>query len=394
MSVVKSHRCVAAAAWLVLNLASLAAGQDSVGKRVPSRVLRPEMAGILLSDGREALERPSETLDRLQLMDGDIVADLGAGNGWYSLRLAERIAPHGVVFAVDVQEGMLDLLRGRMEEAGARNVYPVLGTATDPNLPPGKIDWVLLVDAYHEFSDPEAMLERIREALAPDGRVALSEYRAEQDLDAIPLPIPRDHRMTVDQILSEWLPAGFRVVERIEVLPAQHLFIFERGSSGATPANRSEITPITLDGTSNVTTLDDSIYFAGQPSAADLRMFANLGVKTVLNLRTTPELEGLGFDERAEVEAAGMTYVHVPMGTELPVQTDLDRILETLDGAQDGPVLLHCASSNRVGSVWAVYRGLRGGVEVDAAIEAGKAAGLRSPALEKAAREYLTNRQQ
>ena len=159
------------------------------------------------------------------------------------------------------------------------------------------------------------------------------------------------------------------------------------------PAAQPGITPITVGETINVTTLGDSIYFAGQPSAEDLAIFASLGVKTVLNIRTPPEMEGLGFDEEASVEAAGMTYVHVPMGREMPSPTDLERIFETLDGAQDGPVLFHCGSSNRVGSVWAVYRGVREGLEVDDAIEAGRVAGLRAPALERAARDYLSRRQ-
>jgi predicted methyltransferase len=100
----------------------------------------------------------------------------------------------------------------------------VLGTDTDPKLPKGQMDWILLVDVYHEFQEPAPMLAKIREALKPDGRVALVEYRAEDDSAS---HISPPHRMSVDQILREWQPAGFQLVERIETLPSQHLLIFK-----------------------------------------------------------------------------------------------------------------------------------------------------------------------
>ncbi len=197
-------------------------------KRKPARPLPAERAAILLSEFREKYERPEEIIDRMNLKDGDLVADLGAGLGYYSLRLARRVGPRGAVFAVDIQQGMLDQLQGRMKEANMRNIYPVLGDVADPKLPPGKMDWILLVDAYHEFAQPELMLEKIREALAPDGRVAMIEYRAEQDPKEFPLQIPRDHKMSAIEVLSEWLPAGFELVEYHSFLPLQHYFVFRK----------------------------------------------------------------------------------------------------------------------------------------------------------------------
>ncbi len=198
--------------------------------RKPARPLSAERSDILFRDERQTTERPNLVMDTMQLEDGDLVADIGSGPGYYSLPLAERVGPHGFVLAVDIQQGMLDQLAERMKEAGVANVYPLLGALDDPHLPPGKIDWILLVDAYHEFGDPQAMLARMRESLAPGGRVALVEYRGEDDWPDLPervFRIPRDHRMTNDEVMSEWIPGGFELVKRHDFLPAQHLFIFK-----------------------------------------------------------------------------------------------------------------------------------------------------------------------
>jgi len=212
-------------ALVVLAVLLPASGQEP-GTRVPAEKLDPEDAGFLLSAGRAALEEPFKTLNSMGLQDGDLVSDIGCGNGFYSLQVAERIAPHGSVCAVDVQQGMLDLMVARRDEGGVKNIYRILGAYDDPHLPPGKMDWILLVDAYHEFSDPGPMLARMKESLAPAGRVALLEYWAEQDPASIPFPIPRDHKMIIDEVMREWEAAGFELVIRAEFLPAQHLFVF------------------------------------------------------------------------------------------------------------------------------------------------------------------------
>ena len=104
------------------------------------------------------------------LRDGDVVADLGAGTGYFTRRLAKAVAPSGRVYAVDIQPEMIDLLKRNVEKAGLTNVVPVLGTGDDPKLPTGALDWILLVDVYHELQQPKAMLARMREALKPDGQ--------------------------------------------------------------------------------------------------------------------------------------------------------------------------------------------------------------------------------
>ena len=332
-------------ALLAYVLWAQAAISQGESKRVPAQMLSADRSEVLFSEGRKAIERPNMVLDLMGLSDGQIVADVGSGPGFYSLLLAERIEPHGVVFAVDVQQGMLDQLKKRMDEAGVANVYPVLGTFTDPNLPVGKVDRVLLVDAYHEFSEPEAMLAKIRESLAPGSLVVLAEFRAEEDSESsdIVRQIPRDHKMTAEEILSEWEPAGFELVQRHETLPAQHLFIFKKGM-----LRSARVAPEVIGSTLNTSTLGGDIYFGGQPSAADLKTLSEKGVKAVINLRTSQELERLGFDEARTVEGLGMRYIHVPTGREVPGEADLDRIFSALDAAGQAPVLLHCASSNRV----------------------------------------------
>lgn len=139
----------------------------------------------------------------------------------------------------------------------------------------------------------------------------------------------------------------------------------------------------------NASNFENKVYFAGQPTAADLAEYARQGVKTVVNLRTAAEMEKTGFDEAAAVKAAGMRYLHVPIGSTPPADSELARIYTELAKSGQQKVLLHCASSNRVGMVWAVFRGTQQGVAPAAALAEGKTAGLKAPNLEKFAREKL-----
>lgn len=192
--------------------------------RQPAQVLSWEGgADWLEREGRAEDERPEIVLRAMNLKDGDLVADLGAGTGFYSRRLARAVAPTGKVWANDIQPEMLESLKELAAKEGITNIVTVVGTETDPNLPKGTFDWILLVDVYHELQQPQPMLAKIREALKPNGRVALVEYRAEGSTAA---PIHASHKMSVEQVLAEWVPAGFLHVETLEELPMQHLFIF------------------------------------------------------------------------------------------------------------------------------------------------------------------------
>jgi predicted methyltransferase len=193
--------------------------------RRPAPVMGWTGADWLERPGRDDEQRPDEVIRKMRLKDGDVVADLGAGSGYFTRRLAKAVAPSGRVYAVDIQPEMIGLLKRSVEKEGLTNVVPVLGTGDDPKLPKGGLDWILLVDVFHELQQPQAMLARMREALRPTGRVALVEYRLE---GPSALHIRKEHRMSPKQVLAEWEPAGFRLVVREEFLPTQHFFVFEK----------------------------------------------------------------------------------------------------------------------------------------------------------------------
>lgn len=178
----------------------------------------------LLRATREKEESCEELLKALKIKEGDVICDMGCGNGFYSLKMAKRTGPKGKVYGVDIQTEMLTLLRERAKAARIKNVVPVHGTVIDPHLPEGEVDLVLLVDVYHEFSHPEQMLQAIRKSLKPTGRVALAEYRAEDQS----VPIKPLHKMTKKQIMKEYPPNGFKLVEEYDKLPWQHLMFFQR----------------------------------------------------------------------------------------------------------------------------------------------------------------------
>jgi len=151
----------------------------------------------------------------------------------------------------------------------------------------------------------------------------------------------------------------------------------------------AKVTPVAVGQAPNSSAFGSQVYFAGQPTETDFAEYAKLGVKTVVNLRMPAEMEKVGFDEAATAKAAGIRYVNVPMTSAFPSEGELAKIYAELENSGGGKVLMHCASSNRAGMVWAAYRGDKHGVPVEAAIAEGKAAGLKSPALEKTAREKL-----
>ncbi|RUL88557.1 class I SAM-dependent methyltransferase [Tautonia sociabilis] len=196
--------------------------------RVIAEVMSYLGANWLMRPSRIEEERPDEMLDALGIEPGMIVADVGAGVGYHSLKMADRVGPEGVVYATDVQPQMLRMLQQRARRAGVSNVRPVLVTQEDPGLPEGEIDLILMVDVYHEVSDPEATLRGLRSALKPGGRLVLVEFRAEDPT----VPIKPEHKMTVEQARAEIEPQGFRLKEVLDFLPWQHIIIFEKPAAG------------------------------------------------------------------------------------------------------------------------------------------------------------------
>jgi len=203
-----------------------AASGEYKGRRI-AQTMHYTGAEWLTRDNREQEERCSLMLTNLGVKRGMNICDMGCGNGFYTLQLAKMTGSEGRVYAVDIQAEMLKMLRTRAAEEGIRNITPILSTASDPKLPKGKIDLVLLVDVYHEFSHPEEMLAAMREALSPAGVCALVEFRAEDPN----VPIKPEHKMTKEQILKEWPVNGFKLVKEFDGLPWQHLMFFARAES-------------------------------------------------------------------------------------------------------------------------------------------------------------------
>jgi ubiquinone/menaquinone biosynthesis C-methylase UbiE len=173
---------------------------------------------------RSEEEAPDTALDVLKIAAGSTVADIGAGSGFMTMRLAARVGATGTVYANDVQPEMLEILKRRIDRAHVTNVVLVQGDIDNPRLPPNAIDLELLVDVYHEFSQPQAMLRGLRAALKPAGRLALVEYRKEDPT----IPIKPEHKMSVREAKLEVEAEGFTLARVDESLPRQHILVFTK----------------------------------------------------------------------------------------------------------------------------------------------------------------------
>jgi SAM-dependent methyltransferase len=214
-------------AWADTPYSYGAASRDGIGKfymgREISQVMGHLGAGWLERPAREVEERTDRLLKNLPLRSEYVVADIGAGTGYFSLPIARRVS-RGRVLAVDIQQEMLDMLTERSRKAGLDNIEPILGAVDDPRLPESQVDLVLMVDAYHEFSHPREMMHGIIRGLKPGGRVVLIEYRAEDP----EVPIKPLHKMTEAQAIKEMEVIGLRWVETRGFLPQQHFMVFKK----------------------------------------------------------------------------------------------------------------------------------------------------------------------
>jgi ubiquinone/menaquinone biosynthesis C-methylase UbiE len=199
---------------------------EYMGRRI-AQTMHWSGADWLTREKRDAEENTALVFKMLGVKEGMTICDLGAGNGYYSLHLADMVGPNGKVIAEEVQPEMLELLKKRAEKKGVKNLQLLLGTYTDPKLPPGSCDMILLVDVYHEFDHPIEMLRRIRSALKPGGRVAQLEFRSEDDN----VPIRPEHKMSKEQVNKELAANGFKLVGQFDELPWQHLLFFGRDDS-------------------------------------------------------------------------------------------------------------------------------------------------------------------
>jgi ubiquinone/menaquinone biosynthesis C-methylase UbiE len=198
-------------------------GKFYMGREI-ALVMGHEAAGWLDRPEREKEEHPAKLLAALQPKPGEIIADIGAGSGYYTFRFAEKVGPTGKVLAVDIQPEMTALIRQRAKQRGLTNVEPILGTVTDPKLPEARVDTILLVDVYHEFSHPYEMTAAMVKALKPGGRIVFVEYRLEDDA----VPIKLVHKMSERQVKREMALFPLRHVKTHDTLPWQHVIVFEK----------------------------------------------------------------------------------------------------------------------------------------------------------------------
>jgi ubiquinone/menaquinone biosynthesis C-methylase UbiE len=222
-----SARAVLVSAFACAIAVALAAQQAGVhplsGRRF-AQTMGVEGAEWLDRSERDLEEDPDRAIDVLRIEKGATVADVGAGSGYMTVKLSKKVGPQGKVYANDIQQGMLDLLNKRLAKSKITNVTTVLGTQDDPRLPPDALDLVIMVDVYHELSQPQVMLGKIRASLKPGGRLVLLEYRKE-DPD---VPIRPEHKMSVADAKLEVEAEGFKLTKTNEDLPRQHILIFTK----------------------------------------------------------------------------------------------------------------------------------------------------------------------
>jgi SAM-dependent methyltransferase len=188
------------------------------------KLFAPQDLGLLEGPDRDLWQLPDQIMDSVGIAERSVVADIGAGGGWFTIRLARRVGAGGVVYAEDIQPQMLEATMRRVAREGLGNVRRVLGTAEDPRLPAGVLDAVLIVDTYHELDNPDAMLRNIAKALKPQGRVGIVDFKR----DGLGPGPPLEERVDPDQIVRDAETAGLRLVRRETFLPYQFMLVFSR----------------------------------------------------------------------------------------------------------------------------------------------------------------------
>ncbi len=222
----RRHTAIAALLALVALGAPLT-GVASAQRGRHGRLFPPEDLGILEGPDRDAWQKPEQIMDALGIADGATVADLGAGGGWFTIRLARRVGPAGVVYAEDIQPQMIESIRRRVEREGLKNVRTVHGTATDPRLPAGQIDAVLIVDTFNELEDPVALLGNVARSLRPRGRLGIVEFKS----DGLgPGPAPEE-QVDERRVLGAAAQAGLRLIKRETFLRYQYMLVFGSAAS-------------------------------------------------------------------------------------------------------------------------------------------------------------------
>lgn len=208
-------RCPLPAALLAVLLAAPAAAQHA-------RLFPPRDLGLLEGPDRDAYQRPDQIMDALQIGENSVVADLGAGGGWFTVRLARRVGPKGWVYAEDIQPEMIQAIERRVKREGLNNVKTVLGTPTDPKIPAGTLDAVLIVDAYHEMEQPVTLLRNLAKSLKPTGTIGIVNYNKDGGGPGPAL----DERVDPEQVIRDARAAGLELRKRENFLRYQYLLTF------------------------------------------------------------------------------------------------------------------------------------------------------------------------
>ena len=207
--------------------AGLQARLQTIAPQRTGHLFPPENLGLLESPDRAAWQKPDQIMDALGIADGSKVADIGAGAGWFTIQLARRVGPNGVVYAEDIQRQMLEAIRRRVSREGLQNVQAVLGTGTEPNLPKGALEAILMVDVYSEVEQPVAFLRNLAVALKPNGRIGIVNYNPGQGGPGPSSNANEGARVDSAAVEADARAAGLRVLAR-ENLPFQYLIVLGR----------------------------------------------------------------------------------------------------------------------------------------------------------------------
>ena len=219
MQILQSLVITVFALFVVLTLQMAAQERDIRGRLFP-----PENLGLLETPDRDVWQKPDEIMDALGIVNGAVVADVGAGGGWFTVRLARRVGPTGIVYAEDIQPRMIDAIELRVMREGLGNVRTTLGTPGDPKLPVGALNAVLIVDTYHEIEDPVTLLLNVTQALKPNGLVGIVDYKTDGGGPGPPI----EERVDSAVILRDAETAGLQLLRRENFLTYQYLLVLSK----------------------------------------------------------------------------------------------------------------------------------------------------------------------
>jgi ubiquinone/menaquinone biosynthesis C-methylase UbiE len=207
---------------VVVLAALLVAATAAAQTQSHGRLFPPSDLGLLEAPDRDLWQRPDQIMDAMGIADASVVADIGAGSGWFTIRLARRVGPQGLVYAEDVQPEMITAINRRVQREGLTNVKPVHGQNSDPNLPAGAFDAILIVDAYHEVEDRVTMLANLARAIKPQGRIGVVDFK----LDGTGPGPSIEERVSPDVVVRDAGKAGLRLVRQEPFLQYQYFLIF------------------------------------------------------------------------------------------------------------------------------------------------------------------------